>query len=316
MKTLKLGPDGPQVSVICLGSAYFGTRISQEKAFEVLDTYYDYGGRFIDTSNNYAGWLQGAEGGESERVIGEWMHSRGVREEILIATKVGFDYPGVEQGTSRQRILQECEKSLERLGVDQIDLYYAHLDDRKTPLDETLGAMNTLAQQGKVRWLGASNFSAWRMESARQISIAHDLRSFVALQNHFTYLKPRPEVDWSPNVVMNQEHIDFALENGIRLLAYYALQKGAYVRTDRLLWASYQTDDNQQRLTRLKLVADDIGATLHQTVLAWMLHLNPAVLPITTASQKEHLLENLGALEVEIAPEQMDFLNFADIGTR
>lgn len=316
MKTLKLGPDGPQVSAICMGSAYFGTRISQEKAFEVLDAYYESGGRFIDTSNNYAGWLPSATGGESERVIGGWMHSRGVREEIFIATKVGFDYPGVEQGTSRKRILQECEKSLERLGVDQIDLYYAHLDDRKVPLEATLGALNTLIKQGKVRWIGASNFYAWRMESARQICIANDLQNFVALQNHFTYLKPRPEVDWSPNVVMNQEHIDFAHQEGIRLLAYYALQKGAYVRTDRPLWESYQTEDNQQRLTRLKLVADDIGATLHQTVLAWMLHLNPAVLPITTASQKEHLVENLGAIDVEIAPEQMDFLNFTDIKTR
>ncbi len=316
MKSLQLRPDGLQVSAICLGSAYFGTKISREIAFEILDTYYDHGGRFIDTSNNYAGWLPGAVGGESERVIGAWMKARKVRDEIFLATKVGFDYPGIEQGTSRSRVLSECRKSLQNLGVDHIDLYFAHLDDRSTPLEETLGAFNTLIQEGKVRWIGASNFSAWRMESARQVSTANDFSDFVALQNHFTYLKPRPEVDWSPNVVMNNEHFDFAREHRIRLLAYYALQKGAYSRSDRPLWESYQTEENQQRLARLRLVADDLGATLHQTVLAWMRHLEPAVLPITTASRKEHLLENLGALEVEISPEQMDFLNFSDIKIR
>lgn len=316
MKTLKLSPAGPDVSAICLGSAYFGTQISPDDAFEVLDAYYEQGGRFVDTSNNYAGWLPGAKGGESERTIGAWLKSRRVRDEVFLATKVGFDYPGVETGTSKGHVLAECEKSLMNLGVDHIDLYFAHLDDRRTPLEETLGAMNTLIGEGKVRWLGASNFFAWRMESARLICAENHWSTFAALQNHFTYLKPRPEVDWSPNVLMNREHVDFARAHRIRLMAYYALLKGAYSRADRPLWESYRAEENQQRLARLKLVADDLGATLNQIVLAWMLHLDPEVLPITTASRKEHLIENLGALRVLISPEQMDFLNFTDVKKR
>jgi len=202
------------------------------------------------------------------------------------------------------------------LGVDTISLYYAHLDDRNTPLTETLRVFENLIQAGKVRMAGASNFRAWRMESARQISLANDLPQYVALENHRTYLQPRPEADWSPGVVMNPEHFDFARVHGIRLLAYYSLLKGAYVRPDRPFWTPYQTEANQQRMTRLKHVAEDLGATLNQTVLAWMIHREPAVLPITTASHKAHLIENLGALDVKIAPEQMDYLNYTDLETK
>jgi aryl-alcohol dehydrogenase-like predicted oxidoreductase len=316
MKTLSLGMEGPQVSAICLGSAYFGTRISPEVSFEILDTYYEQGGRFIDTANSYAGWVAGAEGGESERTIGDWMRSRGVRQEMFIATKVGIGYPGVEEGLAPERVAAECDKSLSRLGIEQIDLYYAHIDDRQTPLAETLGAFGRLADAGKVRLIGASNFRAWRMEQAYGICQAEGLPYFQALEMHHTYLKPWPEADWTPGVVATDAHFDFAAARGVRILAYYALLKGAYVRTDRPFWTPYQTEANQKRMARLKHVAEDIGATLNQTVLAWMLHRNPAVLPITTASHREHLLENLGALTVTIEPEQVDYLNFTDLDTK
>ncbi len=316
MKTLSLGRGGPQVSAICLGSSYFGTRIDRETAFEIMDTYYQAGGRFIDTANSYAGWMPDAHGGESERTIGAWMNSRGVRKEMFIATKVGYAYHDVPQGTSPELIQQECEKSLRNLDVERVDLYYTHLDDRNTPLEETLRTLNGLVETGKVRYLGASNFRAWRMESAYQVSQQEGFAPFIALENHHTYLKPRPEADWSPGVVMGPEHFDFAKARGVRLLAYYALLKGAYVRPDRPFWVPYRTEVNRQRVTRLERVAADVGATLNQTVLAWMLHNNPAVLPITTASRKAHLLENLGALAVEISPEQEDFLNFTDLETK
>ncbi len=316
MKTYSLGSGGQQVSAICLGSAYFGTRISPETSFEILDTYYAQGGRFIDTANSYAGWVPGAEGGESERTIGDWMRSRGVRDEMFIATKVGIEYPGVEAGLSPGQVAAECEKSLARLGIERIDLYYAHLDDRQTPLAETLGAFSRLVDAGKVRLIGASNFRAWRMEQAHGICRAEGLPFFQALEMHLTYLKPWPEADWDPGVVATEDHFDFAAARGVRILAYYALLKGAYVRTDRPFWTPYQTEANQKRLVRLKHVAENIGATLNQTLLAWMLHLEPAVLPITTASHKEHLLENLGALAVQIEPEQMDYLNFTDLDTK
>ncbi|MDY6873008.1 MAG: aldo/keto reductase [Chloroflexota bacterium] len=316
MKTLSLGRNGPEVSAICLGSAYFGTRINRETAFDILDTYYRAGGRFIDTANSYAGWMPDAQGGESERTIGAWMNSRKVRDEMFIATKVGFAYHDVPQGTPPDLIRREIEKSLRNLDVERIDLYYAHVDDRTMPLEETLRTLNDLVEAGKAHYLGASNFRAWRMEMAYQIGQREGFAPFIALENHHTYLRPRPEADWSPGVVMGPEHFDFARERGVRLLAYYALLKGAYVRPDRPFWAPYQTEVNRERVTRLERVAVDVGATLNQTVLAWMLHNNPAVLPITTASRKEHLLENLGALDVTISPEQEDFLNFTDLETK
>lgn len=316
MRTLPLGPQGPQVSAICLGSAYFGTRIDRDTAFEMMDIYYEMGGRFIDTANSYAGWYPGAMGGESERTIGAWMASRGVRDEMFVATKVGYSYGNVPQGTSPARIRQESEKSLNNLGIERIDLYYAHIDDRVTPLEETLDALDKLVQEGKVRMLGASNFRAWRMESAFQLSLANSLARFVALENHHTYLQPRPEADWGNGVVMEAEHFDFAKSRGVRLLAYYALLKGAYVRPDREIWSSYQTGANQERMTRLKVVADDLGVTMNQVVLAWMMNRDPAVTPITVASHRSHLVENLNAVEIEIAPEQMDYLNFTDLENR
>jgi aryl-alcohol dehydrogenase-like predicted oxidoreductase len=316
MKTLSLGRNGPQVSAMCLGSAYFGTRIDEETSFEILDTYFEAGGRFVDTANSYAGWVSGAQGGESETTIGRWMQDRGVREEMFIATKVGIGYPGAEQGLTPELIARECEKSLQNLGLERIDLYYAHIDDRETPLAETLAAFAKLVAAGKVRLIGASNYRAWRMESARQIAQGLGWPQYQALELHHTYLQPQPEADWSPGVVANAGHLDFAAEHAVRILAYYALIKGAYVRPDRPLWTPYQTETNRQRLARLKHVSDDVGASLNQTVLAWMLHRQPAVLPITTASHKVHLLENLGALSVDLAPEQMDYLNFTDLETK
>ncbi|QRN82363.1 aldo/keto reductase [Chloroflexota bacterium] len=316
MKTLSLGNDGPQVSAICLGTAYFGTRIDRNTAFEMMDTYYEQGGRFIDTANNYAGWMPEGLGGDAERTIGAWMQARGVRQDIFIASKVGFNYRDIPLGTSPDRVRQECEKSLRNLGVERIDLYYTHLDDRSTPQEETLRTLDSLVRSDKVGLLGASNHAAWRMEGAYQICKSEGLTQYVALQNHHSFLQPRPEADWGDNVVMNKEHFDFARNRGVRLLAYYSLLKGTYARADRPLWASYDTQANRQRLERLKVVADDLGVTLHQAVLGWMLNRDPAVLPITTASKKAHLLENLGALAVEIAPDQMDFLNFTDIVTR
>jgi aryl-alcohol dehydrogenase-like predicted oxidoreductase len=316
MRTLPLGPQGPQVSAICLGSAYFGTRIERDTAFEIMDTYYELGGRFIDTANSYAGWHPGAVGGESECTIGAWLASRKVRDEMFIATKVGYAFGDVPWGTSPELIWRESEKSLRNLGIDQIDLYYAHIDDRNTPLEETLRALDRLVQAGKVGLIGASNYRAWRMESAYQISLKNDLASFAALENHHTYLQPRPEADWEKGVVMEAEHFDFAKSRSVRLLAYYALLKGAYVRPDRPFWTPYRTEVNQERMARLNVVADDLGVTLNQVVLAWMLHRDPAVLPITVASHREHLVENLGALDVEIQPEQMDFLNFTDLETK
>src|SRR5262249_16618138 len=149
---------------------FFGTRTDSEMSIQLLDAYVAAGGTSIDTANIYAHWIKGFRGGESETLLGEWMRSRRNRSQLVIATKVRFDCPGVERCLKAKMIVEECNKSLQRLDIETIDLYYAHVDDYDTPLEETLEAFNRLVKAGKVRYIGASNYLAWRIEQARCLS--------------------------------------------------------------------------------------------------------------------------------------------------
>ncbi len=163
MKTIPLGNTHAKVSQICLGTMYFGSTITQDTAYAILNEYIQAGGYFFDTANKYASWIDGCAGGESEALIGRWMKERHYRDKVFIATKVGLPMPGVKKGLKASQIIAECEHSLQRLGTDSIDLYYSHADDRDTPLEETLEAFNRLVRDGKARFLGASNYLAWLM---------------------------------------------------------------------------------------------------------------------------------------------------------
>src|SRR5690242_10251204 len=138
MQKIKLGNSDLQVSALCMGTDLIGSKIDRETSFQLLDLFHEQGGTFIDTGNFYAAWLPGCQGGESESAIGQWMKDRAIRAEMVIATKLGFDYPGCSGGLSAVEIQRECEKSLRRLQTDHIDLYYAHRDDPQTPLEETM----------------------------------------------------------------------------------------------------------------------------------------------------------------------------------
>ena len=182
MNTVPLGRSGVNVSALCLGAMYFGSRTDNETSWQLLDQYTEAGGSFIDTANIYARWVPGCSGGESETLLGEWMRERTNREQLFIASKVGFEYPGVERGLPAWRIEEECDKSLKRLGIDTIDLYYAHVDDRQTSQEETLEAFNTLVSSGKVRLIGGSNFLAWRLEDAAWISRTRKWAEYCCVQ--------------------------------------------------------------------------------------------------------------------------------------
>src|SRR5512138_2961857 len=157
MKKTKLGKSGIEVSALCFGTDSIGSKIDRETSFALLDLFRENGGTFIDTANFYASWLPGCVGGESETTIGQWMKDRGCRSEMVVASKLGFDYPGCDGGLSAQEIVRECDKSLVRLKTDRLDLYYSHRDDASTPLQETMGAFDRLIKAGKVRAIGASN---------------------------------------------------------------------------------------------------------------------------------------------------------------
>ena len=176
---------GTELSVfpLCLGSNVFGWTVDERAAFAVLDAYAAAGGNFVDTADSYAAWGEGNSGGESETIIGRWMAARGNRDDIVVATKVG-KMPGLG-GLAPATIRRAAEDSLARLGSDRIDLYYAHLDDEDTPLEDTLAAFGELIDEGKVRCIAASNYGAPRLAEALAVARANDLPEYVAVQPHY-----------------------------------------------------------------------------------------------------------------------------------
>ncbi|MBK8046303.1 MAG: aldo/keto reductase [Anaerolineales bacterium] len=313
MRTVPLGKTGVDVSVYCLGAMYFGTRNDPATSYRMLDRYVDAGGSFIDTANIYAWWVPGFRGGESELLLGEWLRERKSRNRIFLATKAGFQYDDVQIGLSAAQIEAECEKSLRRLGVDTIDLYYAHVDDRHTPQEESLAAFNRLVQAGKVRFIGASNFAAWRLAQAHALSARHGWPEYVCVQQRFTYLRPKPGASFSPQLSANEELIDYCRSNQVTMLAYSSLLSGAYTRLDRPVPAEYAGPDADARLFALSEVAAAHGVTANQVILAWLVQQQPAILPVMAASTDQQMQENLDALNLVLTPDELQRLETAGV---
>jgi aryl-alcohol dehydrogenase-like predicted oxidoreductase len=277
---------------LCLGGNVFGWTASEEESFAVLDAYAGAGGNFIDTADVYAAWVPGNRGGESETIIGRWMASRGARNRTIVATKVGMlaGYEGLAPAT----IQRAAEASLRRLGVDRIDLYYAHRDDPKTPLEDTLTTFDRLVRDGKVRFVAASNYTAPRLSEALAISEREGFAGYVALQPHYN-LVHRDDYEGALAAV--------CADAGLACLPYYALAKGfltgkyrpgASVQSARAGAANAYLDE---RGTRLLGVLDDIAAAHQTTVaavaLAWLVAqptVGAAIASARTVAQLEELV--------------------------
>ncbi len=312
MEKVQLGNTGVEVSELCLGTDYYGSRTDIETAFRLLDQYHLAGGSLVDTANIYAMWISGFKGGESETTIGRWMKERQNRHEMFICTKVGAGpYQDSAGGLHAKEIERECEKSLKRLGIETIDLYYSHLDDRNTPLEEVLEAFDRLVQAGKVRFIGASNHKAWRLAEARYTSQVNDWAQYCAIEQRYTYLRPKLGSSFTFQVAANDDLLDYCQAHNITLLAYSILLNGAYTRSDRSIPDQYIGSDSEVRLAVLKTVAEEIEATPNQIVIAWMRQNDPPILPIIGGSTTEQLSENLGALKIKLTEEQMSRLNEA-----
>jgi aryl-alcohol dehydrogenase-like predicted oxidoreductase len=288
-----------------------GWRTPTDMAVRLLDQYVEAGGTFLDTANIYGRIGNERVGGLSEHVLGQWMRERRNRSRLFIASKVGFEYADVERGLPADRIIAECDKSLKRMGLETIDLYYAHVDDRTTPMEETLQAFDRLVKAGKVRFIGASNFAAWRLERAQWVSRTHGWPEYCCIQQRHSYLRPVPGASTAPQVIANQDLLDYCQSGGITLLAYSPLLGGAYGRTDKPLSKVYVGPDSDARLRALRQVAQEIGATPNQVILAWMMHSTPCVLPVFAASNPEQMTENLNALHLTLNTEQMERLDSA-----
>lgn len=311
MRKLRLGPSDVEVSALCFGTDSIGSKIDAETSFKLLDRFREGGGTFLDTANFYAAWLDGCVGGESETTIGKWMKDRGCRAEMVLASKLGFDYPGCAGGLSAVEIERECEKSLRRLQTDRLDVYFAHRDDAATPLEETMGAFDRLIRAGKVRAIGASNLKVWRIAEANQVSEANGWAKYVAVEQRHTYLRPRHGADFGPQICVNEDLKDYCRTRGIALVAYSILLQGSYTRTDRQVPAQYAGPEADDRLAALEAVAKETGATRSQVIIAWMLQSDPVAIPIIAGSRLEQLEENLAALDLSLDAEQMARLDTA-----
>jgi aryl-alcohol dehydrogenase-like predicted oxidoreductase len=309
VRTVPLGEAGVDVSALCLGCMFFGTRVDAEKSIRLLDTYTETGGSFLDTANNYAYWIEDGQGGESEDLLGCWLRRRGNRDRLFLATKVGAA-PG--EDLSGAAIRAAVDGSLRRLQTDWIDLYYAHVDDRSVALEETLAAFGELVTAGKVRHIGCSNYAAWRLERARRISDALALPRYCCIQQRHTYLRPRPGTDFGVQLVADEGLLDYCDANPeVSLLAYSPLLSGSYARPGRPLPEQYLGADTDARLDALRRVATETGASSNQVVLAWLMATTPSAIPLVSASSETQLEENLAAVSVELEAEQLATLDAA-----
>ncbi len=338
MNKVELGKTGVLVSQISLGCMLMGSVINKETSFRALDRFVEVGGDFLDTANCYAWWIGKGEflGDESETILGQWMKERGNREKIFLATKVGArlrNPQAIRDGEGNvfwervdadrellapQVIRRAVEDSLRRLQTDYIDLYYAHIDDRLTPLEETLAVFNELIREGKVRYIGCSNFRTWRLERANQISAARGWASFIAIQQQYSYLRPKAGADFGIGVNVDDELLDYLRVNeGLTLLPYSPLLKGIYddpkKREAYYNWHLFNNDDAAVRLAVLSKIAKEMNISNSQLVLAWLLHHQPKAIPILGFSNLDQLDHNLGALDISLDEEHMNILNRASI---
>lgn len=315
-----LGTTGIEVFPLCLGGNVFGWTADRETSFRVLDTYVDAGGNFLDTADGYSRWVPGHTGGESETMIGQWLRARGRRDDVVIGTKV-FGHPEFP-GLAGQNIKAACEASLRRLQTDHIDVYYAHHDDPKVPLEETLGAFTELIQEGKVRAIGASNHSPDRLSEARAVSAREGLAAYEVTQDHYNLMERGYE----------NRLRQVALEYGMTEVPYYALASGfltgkyrGHKEVDSARNGSagrwlkgHCSDYLDERGRRVLDTLDEIAAAhaceVATVSLAW-LKAQPTVGAVSASARKpEQLPALLAAARLDLTPAEIDALTLASEG--
>ena len=306
-----LGSSGLSITPLVLGGNVFGFTADRDASFAVLDAFVDRGGTMIDTADVYSAWVDGHRGGESETMIGDWLRASGKRDRVLIATKVGM-MPG---GLKPETIERAVEGSLKRLGTDRIDLYFAHKDDAETPLDATIEAFSKLLDAGKVRSIGASNYSAMRLKAALDASTAAHLPHYTVLQ---------PEYNLISRKDFEGELQDLAVTQNIGVIPYFGLASGFLtgkyrsrddlgqsVRGDGV--AKYLDGNGPAILAAMDQVVAETGATHAQIALAWLAAQAGVTAPIASATSMAQLEELMGYMAVELTHDQLDRLTLAGV---
>jgi len=315
MEYRKMGRTGLMVSELCLGTMQFGWTADEDSSCQVMDAFWEAGGNFIDTADIYTTWAGDASyGGKTEEIIGRWLKDKGVRRDLVLATKVRgrmWDGPNGE-GLSRHHIVAACEDSLRRLQTDYIDLYQCHWADLNTPIEETLSALDDLVRAGKVRYIGASNYPAWRLMEAQAASDKHGLARFDCYQPQYSLMERQ---------LFEYEAAPFCKHYGVGVIPYSPLAAGFLTgkyRKDSPRPESVRAGGNLENygnergwavIDALDEIGKAHGKTVAQTALAWQLT-NPVITaPIIGANTSEQLTDLLGAAGYRLSGDEMARLN-------
>jgi aryl-alcohol dehydrogenase-like predicted oxidoreductase len=309
-----LGRTGLKVSALCMGTMQFGWSADEPLSHQILSAAYEAGLNFIDTADIYSRWVPGNPGGVSEEIIGRWMHAAGIpRDRLVIATKVRGrmgEGPNAE-GLHRVHIMQAVEASLRRLQTDYIDLYQTHWPDNDTPIEETLRALDDLVKQGKVRYIGASNYAAWELMESLWAAERLNTARYDSLQPHYNLLN-RAEFERELRAVCEKFEIGVIpyspLAGGFLTGKYRRGQPlPESVRAGGLRHA--MTDKNFDLIETMDSIARAHNATISQVALAWMLADPVITSPIIGPNKMSQWDDNLGALDVTLTAEEVRTLN-------
>jgi len=311
-----LGRSDVQVSPLCLGGNVFGWTVDEPTSFSLLDAWLDAGFNFIDTADMYSTWAPGHSGGESETVIGRWLQQSGQRDKVVIATKVGMDMGGGKVGLKPAYIRQAVEASLRRLRIDCIDLYQSHQDDESTPVEDTLGAYADLVAAGKVRLVGASNFSAPRLAQALQASHDHRLPRYETLQ---------PLYNLCDRAGFEEELQSLCVKESVSVISFYALAAGfltgKYRRPEDAgksargqgTVGKYLNPRGLRILGALDAVASEAGSTPGQVAIAWLLTRPGVTAPIASATSLTQLNDLVAASKLQLSASALERLDQASV---
>jgi len=311
----RLGASDLKIAPLVLGGNVFGWTADRDASFAVLDAFVDGGGTMIDTADVYSAWVPSHRGGESETMIGEWLRTSGKRDRVQIATKVGMLPGDGGEKLAPARIAAACDASLQRLGTDRIDLYFAHQDDDATPQEAVAEAFAKLVEAGKVRVLGASNFHAARLKSAIEGARAAGLPHYQVLQ---------PEYNLVSRTKFEGELQSYCVEYNIGVVPYYGLASG-------FLTGKYRSADDLNKSVRggrmtellegkglailaaMDGVAEETGATLAQIALAWLIAQPGVTAPIASATSAEQIADLLPAMDLRLSDDQLARLTDAGV---
>ncbi|MDR0261746.1 MAG: aldo/keto reductase [Sphingobacterium sp.] len=310
MKKVEIQHTDLQIAPINFGGNVFGWTLDQQQSFEILDKFVGAGFNFIDTADTYSWWVNGT-GGQSEEIIGRWLKSRGNRQDMVIATKVGSETKEHGYDISKKHILKSADESLKRLGVDHIDLYYTHFDDKITPVEETLSAYDELIRAGKVRYIAASNLSPARLIESFEVAEKNGLPKYVALQPHYNLVE---------RAGFETDYASLVERYGLSVFPYWSLAAG-------FLTGKYRTEADFDKTARgggikkyfdekgkavlkaLDSISEKHGAKQATVALAWLLAKPLITAPIVSATNENQLETLFAAPSLKLDTEDIELLN-------